>query len=129
MSSPPRGAASVHSRVGRAGRCSYYVGLFGTVLALRMRVKGPVAQRPERAQLHPRRPSATSPDGMVFNIPCQTITIRGRTDMDLQLAGSVALVTGASKGIGRETACLLAQEGCRVVVTARDAARLDAAAE
>jgi NAD(P)-dependent dehydrogenase (short-subunit alcohol dehydrogenase family) len=49
--------------------------------------------------------------------------------MDLQLAGSVALITGASKGIGRETARLLAQEGCRVVVTARDAARLDATAE
>jgi NAD(P)-dependent dehydrogenase (short-subunit alcohol dehydrogenase family) len=49
--------------------------------------------------------------------------------MDLQLAGSVALITGASKGIGRETARLLADEGCRVVVTARDAPRLDAAAE
>jgi 3-oxoacyl-[acyl-carrier protein] reductase len=49
--------------------------------------------------------------------------------MDLQLAGSVALITGASKGIGRETARLLASEGCRVVVTARDAARLDAAAD
>jgi NAD(P)-dependent dehydrogenase (short-subunit alcohol dehydrogenase family) len=49
--------------------------------------------------------------------------------MDLQLAGSVALITGASKGIGRQTARLLAQEGCRVVVTARDAARLDAAAD
>jgi NAD(P)-dependent dehydrogenase (short-subunit alcohol dehydrogenase family) len=49
--------------------------------------------------------------------------------MDLQLAGSVALITGASKGIGRETARLLATEGCRIVVTARDAARLDAAAQ
>lgn len=49
--------------------------------------------------------------------------------MDLQMDGSVALITGASKGIGRETARLLAEEGCRVVITARDAARLDAAAD
>ncbi|HWE14746.1 MAG TPA: SDR family oxidoreductase [Solirubrobacteraceae bacterium] len=49
--------------------------------------------------------------------------------MDLQIEGSVALVTGASKGIGRETARLLGEEGCRVVITARDASRLEAAAE
>jgi 3-oxoacyl-[acyl-carrier protein] reductase len=48
--------------------------------------------------------------------------------MDLQIEGSVALITGASKGIGRATARLLAQEGCRVVITARDAGPLDAAA-
>jgi 3-oxoacyl-[acyl-carrier protein] reductase len=49
--------------------------------------------------------------------------------MDLQIEGSVALITGASKGIGRETARLLGEEGCRVVITARDASRLAAAAE
>jgi NAD(P)-dependent dehydrogenase (short-subunit alcohol dehydrogenase family) len=49
--------------------------------------------------------------------------------MDLQIDGSVALITGASKGIGREVARLLAQEGCRVVITARDADRLDTAAD
>lgn len=48
--------------------------------------------------------------------------------MDLRIAGSVALITGASKGIGRETARLLAREGCRLVITARDATRLDGAA-
>ena len=39
--------------------------------------------------------------------------------MDLGLEGTVAFVTGASKGIGKATARLLAQEGCRVVITAR----------
>jgi NAD(P)-dependent dehydrogenase (short-subunit alcohol dehydrogenase family) len=48
--------------------------------------------------------------------------------VDLQLEGSVALITGASKGIGRATAELLASEGCRVAITARDAARLERAA-
>ncbi len=40
--------------------------------------------------------------------------------MDLGLGGAVAFVTGASKGIGKATARLLAQEGCEVAITARD---------
>ena len=39
--------------------------------------------------------------------------------MNLELEGSVAFITGASKGIGRECARVLAEEGCTVVVTAR----------
>src|SRR4051812_48404789 len=50
--------------------------------------------------------------------------------MDLGLAGKVALVTGASKGIGRETAKVLAAEGMRVGLAARSESALqDLAAE
>lgn len=39
--------------------------------------------------------------------------------MDLQLADKVALVTGASMGLGRSIAALLAEEGCRLAIVAR----------
>ena len=39
--------------------------------------------------------------------------------MDLQLAGKVALVTGASLGLGRSIAAFLAEEGCRLAIVAR----------
>jgi 3-oxoacyl-[acyl-carrier protein] reductase len=39
--------------------------------------------------------------------------------MDLQLTGKTALVTGASMGLGRAIAALLAQEGCRLAILAR----------
>ena len=43
---------------------------------------------------------------------------------DLRLAGKVAVVTGASRGIGQAIARALAAEGCSVVITGRDEAEL-----
>jgi len=39
--------------------------------------------------------------------------------MDLGLAGKVAIIAGASRGIGRATALILADEGCRLALVAR----------
>jgi 3-oxoacyl-[acyl-carrier protein] reductase len=48
--------------------------------------------------------------------------------MDLGLRDRVAIVGGASQGIGRATAQMLAAEGCRVVMAARTEATLSEAA-
>ncbi len=48
--------------------------------------------------------------------------------MDLRLDGKVALVTGASKGIGQATAAALAEAGARVMLSSRKLEALEAAA-
>jgi len=47
--------------------------------------------------------------------------------MDLGIAGRSCVVTGASRGIGRETALQLCAEGANVLLVARDAEKLAAA--
>jgi 3-oxoacyl-[acyl-carrier protein] reductase len=49
--------------------------------------------------------------------------------MDLGLTGQVALVTAASKGLGRATATVLAAEGARVMISSRGEEQLAATAE
>jgi len=48
--------------------------------------------------------------------------------MDLGLAGRVALVTGASKGLGRGIAAVLVAEGARVAIASRSAERIQTTA-
>ncbi len=49
--------------------------------------------------------------------------------MDLGIKGKVALVTGASKGLGLGVATALANEGVRVAISSRAAERIEATAE
>lgn len=49
--------------------------------------------------------------------------------MDLELTGKKAIVTGGSRGIGKQIARILAQEGVDVVIAARDPERLEATAK
>lgn len=50
-------------------------------------------------------------------------------DMDLGLAGKVAIVTGGSRGLGRSIALKLAEEGCDLTICARSEAALSDTAD
>jgi len=53
------------------------------------------------------------------------ISITMEIGSDMNLTGKIAVVTGASSGIGRATAKLLAKSGARVVAGARRSAELE----
>jgi len=88
---------------------------------------GPGAGADRPAQAHPRR-RARPPGGG----PCLAGQGGGRPGRGpgvseaKTLAGKVAIVTGGNRGIGLAIARLLAEDGASVVVSGRDAARLEA---
>src|SRR2546425_1612594 len=79
------------------------------------------------ARLAQRRLRGGSPRRRVRE-QCGAFSRAGEPDMNLDLDGKVAIVGGASQGIGYGIARMLAREGAAVAITARREADLQAAA-
>ena len=61
----------------------------------------------------------------IGSLNSQRVCYRHRSAMSLRLKDHVALITGASRGIGRASAIALAAEGAKIVGVARTKAELD----
>ncbi len=73
--------------------------------------------------------TALLPGGVIQYNACDPYShAKGGSTVSASLAGSVAIVTGASRGIGQATAVALAEAGAAVVVAARRGDRLEAVA-
>ncbi|WP_260469583.1 SDR family NAD(P)-dependent oxidoreductase [Achromobacter denitrificans] len=65
-----------------------------------------------------RAGTGAAPGGSTRRHACRPgLHKRKNISMDLRIAGKVALVTGSGRGIGAQTARVLAEEGARVVIT------------
>src|SRR5439155_17852556 len=79
--------------------------------------------RPRRhGRLGSRRPDSIGTDGRDDSLQAAAVN---SSPMDLKLSGKVAVVTGASRGIGRAIAQTLAAEGMKLSLVARSKDQLE----
>jgi 3-oxoacyl-[acyl-carrier protein] reductase len=118
----------------REHRCHYVPVTPRRILALHARLDRVVPAEHLLARRRPKHATQLSRDTgvpidqrsvAIERRPSRTFHSSENTDMDLGISGRVALVGGASQGIGRAVAEVLVGEGAQVVMTARDADRTE----